>query len=53
MKKRLKVGVKIVVVVSKPGSVSAQKTLTIRRNKAPLVSTRCIAPGATRAQACG
>ena len=36
-KKRLKVGTKITVTVTRPGMVTATKTLTIRKRKPPLV----------------
>jgi N-acetylneuraminic acid mutarotase len=49
--KRLKAGSVITVTVSKPGAVSMIKTLTIRKRKAPRLTTRCQAPGA-KAAAC-
>jgi hypothetical protein len=53
IRKPLKVGTKITVVISKRGFGSAVKTLTIRARKAPLVGTRCQPEGASRAVACG
>jgi hypothetical protein len=50
--KRLKVGTVITVTVSRPGAISAVKTLTIRKSKAPQVTTRCQAPGKTKPTAC-
>lgn len=50
--KKLKVGTVITVTVSKPGMISAIKTLTIRKRKPPEVTTRCLAPGQTKPAKC-
>ena len=50
--KRLPVGAKLTVQVTKYGTIGAVKTLTIRRRKAPSVTTRCLPPGATAPSAC-
>jgi Ca2+-binding RTX toxin-like protein len=50
--KRLPVGAKLTVRVTKAGMIGAVKTLTIRKRRAPSVTTRCLPPGATRPSAC-
>jgi hypothetical protein len=50
--KRLPVGAKLTVQVTKNGMIGAVKTLTIRRRKAPSMKTLCLPPGATRPSAC-
>jgi hypothetical protein len=50
--KPLKVGVTITVVVSKPNAINAVKILKIRKAKSPLITTRCLPPGAKKAVAC-
>jgi hypothetical protein len=52
IKKPLRVGVTITVVVSRPNAIDAVKILKVRRSKAPAISTRCIRPGSTRQVAC-
>jgi hypothetical protein len=52
LKKQLKVGTEITVIVSKPGASSAVKVLTIRARKAPLVATLCQAEGSAKAIPC-
>jgi hypothetical protein len=52
IRKPLKVGVTITVVVSKPNAISAVKILKVRRSKAPRIRTRCIRPGSTAQVAC-
>jgi hypothetical protein len=52
IKKALKVGTTIQVVVSKPGSSAAVKTLKIRARKAPQVTTQCQPEGASKPAAC-
>ena len=52
IKKPLRAGIKITVVVSKPDAISAVKTLTVRAGKKPLISTRCQPPGAKRPTRC-
>jgi hypothetical protein len=49
---KLKVGTEITVTVSKPGSSSAVKVLTIRARKAPLVTTLCQPEGSPKPAAC-
>ena len=49
VKKPLKVGTKITITATAPGTIGAVKTLTIRSRKAPAVKTRCLPPGTTRA----
>jgi hypothetical protein len=50
--KRLPVGAKLTIRVTKEGRIGAVKTLTIRKRKAPSIRTLCIPPGATRPSAC-
>jgi hypothetical protein len=50
--KRLPVGAKLTIQVTKSGTIGAVKTLTIRRRKAPALKTLCLPPGATRPSAC-
>jgi Ca2+-binding RTX toxin-like protein len=50
--KRLPVGAKLTIQVTKDGSIGAVKTLTIRKRKAPSVKTLCIPVGATGPSAC-
>jgi hypothetical protein len=52
VKKPLKVGTKITITATAPGTIGAVKTLTIRSHRAPAVKTRCLPPGATRPAAC-
>ena len=52
VKRPLKVGTTLTVVVSKPGAISSVKTLKIRSGKPPLVTTRCQPPGAPKPAAC-
>jgi uncharacterized repeat protein (TIGR02543 family) len=52
VKKPLKLGTKLTVIVSKPGSSSAVKVLTIRARKAPLVTTQCQPEGSSKPAAC-
>jgi hypothetical protein len=52
LERRLKVGTTIVVTVTKPGFIGAVKVMKIRKAKAPLVSTRCLPPGARESVAC-
>ena len=50
--KRLPVGAKLTVRVTKDGMIGVVKTLTIRKRKAPSLKTLCLPPGATRPSAC-
>jgi hypothetical protein len=52
LRRRLRVGTVLTATVSKPGFVGMVKTLTIRRSKAPLVATSCLAPGAKKPSRC-
>jgi hypothetical protein len=52
VKKPLKLGTEITVVVSKPGFSSAVKVLEIRARKAPLVTTLCQPEGSSKPVAC-
>ena len=52
IKRPLKVGTKITVVTTKPGTIGSHKVLTIRARKRPSVTARCLPPGVTRPQAC-
>ena len=50
--KRLPVGAKLTVRVTKDGMIGAVKTLTIRKRKTPSLKTLCLPPGATSPSAC-
>jgi hypothetical protein len=52
VKRPLKAGTTLTVVVSKPGAIASVKTLKIRSRKPPLVTTRCQPPSAAKPQAC-
>jgi hypothetical protein len=52
VKRPLKVGTKITVVTTKPGTIGSHKVLTIRARKRPSVTARCLPPGVTKPQAC-
>jgi hypothetical protein len=52
IKKALRTGNRITVVVSKPGAISAVKVVTVRASKKPLIATRCQPPGAPKPVAC-
>ena len=52
IKKPLRAGIKITVVVSKPNAIAAVKVLTVRASKKPLIATKCQPPGATKPVAC-
>ncbi len=52
VKRPLKVGTKITITATAPGTIGAVKTLTIRSRKAPKVITRCLPPGTTKAVTC-
>jgi hypothetical protein len=52
IKKPLKAGDVITVVVSKPNAISAIKILTVRASKKPLITTKCQPPGAKSPVAC-
>jgi RTX calcium-binding nonapeptide repeat (4 copies) len=50
--KRLPVGAKLTIQVTKDGMIGAVKTLTIRKRKAPSLKTLCVPPSAPRPSAC-
>ena len=52
IKKPLRVGDTITVLVSKPDAINAVKILKIRASKKPLITTRCVPPGAKAPVAC-
>jgi hypothetical protein len=52
IKKPLRAGNKITVVVSKPNAINAVKIVTVRSSKKPLITTRCQPPGAKKPVAC-
>jgi len=52
LKGKVKKGAKIIVTVTKPGTVGVVKTLSIRSAKAPVLVTTCLQPGATKATSC-
>jgi hypothetical protein len=52
IKRPIKVGTKITVVTTKPGTIGSHKVLTIRARRRPSVTVRCLPPGATRPQDC-
>ena len=52
LRKPFKAGSTLTITVSKPGMGTAIKTLKILPRKTPTVSTKCQAPGATKATAC-
>jgi len=52
IKKPLKVGNIITVVVSKRDAINAVKILTVRAAKKPLIRTKCLPPGARSPVAC-
>jgi len=49
---RLAPGTRLEAVVTSAGRVGVVKLMRIRRSRAPLLATRCIAPGETRRQSC-
>jgi hypothetical protein len=52
IKKPLKKNIVLTVLVSKPGAIQAVKILKIRASKPPLVTTKCLVPGAKVPSAC-
>jgi hypothetical protein len=52
IKKPLKAGDVITVLVSKPDAINAVKILTVRAAKKPLITTKCLPPGAKTPVAC-
>ena len=45
-------GTKIAITVTNPGFIGELKTLTIRKGKAPRLTTKCLAPGKKKPVAC-
>jgi hypothetical protein len=52
IKKSLRAGDVITVLVSKPGAINAVKTIKLRPSKKPLIATKCQPPGAKAPVAC-
>ena len=52
LRKTLRAGTVIEVRVTKPNTIGAVKRLTVRRNKNPTITTRCLPPGAKRPVRC-
>ena len=52
LRKRLRAGTVIEVRVTKPNTIGAVKRLTVRRNRNPTITTRCLPPGAKRPARC-
>ena len=52
IKRAWKVGTTLTVIVTKPGTIASVKTLKIRAKKVPLLTSRCLPPGATKPAAC-
>jgi hypothetical protein len=52
IKKSLKPGDVVTVIVSKPGAINAVKVLKVRAAKKPLITTKCQPPGAKSPVAC-
>jgi hypothetical protein len=50
--KPFKAGTVLTMLVSKPNSIGAVKVMTFRKGKGPLVTTRCMPPGAKSSVAC-
>jgi len=49
--KALKPGAALVVTVTKPGFFGMVKTLTVKKNKKPVLTTTCLQPNSTTAKA--
>jgi len=53
VKKKLRAGTKLTARVTKAGNfIGAVKILTVRKRKAPSITTRCLPPGSTKAVGC-
>jgi hypothetical protein len=48
----LRPGAKLTIRVTKPGAMGAVKVLTVRKSKAPAITTRCLSPGTTLPASC-
>jgi hypothetical protein len=53
LRKPLKAGTRLTVSVTKRRAIGMIKTITIRRSKAPKVTTSCRRPGAKKPSRCG
>lgn len=51
--RRYRAGTKLEVVVTNPAFVTQIKILSVRRNRTPDVTTRCLPPGASKRTRCG
>lgn len=52
IRKPLRAGTKLRFVVTKPGTIGAVKVLTVRKRKAPAITTQSLPPGAKKATHC-
>ncbi|HEY6891055.1 MAG TPA: hypothetical protein VI300_24845 [Solirubrobacter sp.] len=52
LKKPLRAGTVLTVTVTKPGSFGMVKTLTVKKNKRPTISTSCLRPDSKTKAAC-
>ncbi len=52
IRKPLRAGTKLRFVVTKPGTIGAVKVLTVRKRKAPTITTQCLNPGAKKPTHC-
>jgi hypothetical protein len=52
IRKPLRAGTKLRFVVTKPGTIGAVKVLTVRKRKAPAITTQCLNPGAKKPTHC-
>jgi len=50
--RELRAGTRLTITVTKPGYITKVTTITIRRDKAPLRTDRCVFPGQTRQTSC-
>ena len=51
--RKLRVGAKVTVSVTKPKTIGRITILTVRRNKDPKFVKRCLRPGSTKPVSCG
>jgi len=52
LERRLRMGTKVIVTVTKPGFIGRQTTFTMRRGRGPKRVDLCLVPGAKRATTC-
>ena len=52
IRKPLRAGTTLRFVVTKPGTIGAVKVLTVRKRKAPAITTQCLKPGAKKPTHC-